>query len=80
MFDDFIVRGPLANRKIQLKLKSQKFMKQVQSESEKYFFDNYDQFKPKTAAGERGKIDFSSNSVEGPRKNKKEGIDAHSAS
>lgn len=80
MFDDLLVRGPQAHRQIQLKLKSQKFMKKVQMESEQHYHDNYEHYKPKTAAGERGKIDFATNSIDAPKKKKKEGLDAHAAS
>jgi len=55
-------------------------MKKIQTESEQHFFDNYDQYKPKTAGGERGKIDFANNSIDAPKKKKKEGLDAHAAS
>ena len=55
-------------------------MKKVQVESEQHYHDNFEHFKPKTAAGERGKIDFATNSIDAPKKKKKEGLDAHAAS
>ena len=55
-------------------------MKKIQAESEQHFFDNYDHYKPKTAGGERGKIDFANNCIDAPKKKKKEGLDAHAAS